>query len=668
MNISELRSKINEEIQSRLASRNFYDVLLTKTLKAKLKHLDEIEEILSYDKYKIVFIGTVGAGKTTAICHLFNLLTAYDKNETSSQLSMVDDKRNQKDIEVTEILKTGPGYTTLCEVELQLSENESKIFIDPYSEEDLIDTLSVFADFIQNSTSPDKDNPNNPGKQIISTELGRAIKNITNLNPVTQEVIEKGKKITKRIDQCKEAYLKCTNVDEFKTLLIEKANISERIMTEISYSTNYGDEKLWLKKTFEDINSARLSNFSLPKKIYISLSKNIIKESLFDNFESIIDTKGLDANENRKDIDDYIKDKKTICIFTTEYKDAPDTNIRNLLEYHFRDKLANNETKVVIIVLPHKGDAEGEEGAENREDGIEIRRGIVHDNLINSSITELSDSNILFFDALRFYNKEPNNKILFNLRNRENVERDRDDIVLNLLNTVDERKSFYKDEFDKLVSDVSQIIGGSLSVDEERLISETYSKIINYSNLNFYSYKDLTDKFVYYFKYNYAPMTIKAINRRFGFYDVRGIDIFYDAKKMSAEAILRTVTKDYSEKVVAILTDLRTEINNEEIGKLIDEIITQFHYLYKHFIDNVSSRIYDFLHEEKLEQSEKSDFWNDVMDLKGGGYRERVGATFRDELETTSDNLPNTNDFFKNITEEQWKNNVIAGVANYFEK
>jgi len=648
MNIDNLRTRITDEIANRNSKKNFYDVLVTKTLKAKLKHLAEIEEILSFNKYKIAFIGTVGAGKTTAICHLFNLLNLHEK-EADSNL-----------VEVSEILKTGVGYTTLCEVELLLSETESKIRIEPYTEKELQDILTIFAEFIQNSISPDKDNPNQPGKQVITPELNRALRNVINL----REVIEKGKKI----DLCKDEFIKCQNIENFKKSIFERANIQKRTTTEISYPQLFGNEKLWLKKTFDDLNSARLPEFSLPKKIYIYLSDNIIKKTLFDNFESIIDTKGLDANENRKEIDDYIKDKRTICIFTTEYKDAPDTNIRNLLEYHFSDKLANYHTKIVIVVLPQKGQPEGEEGANDREEGIIIRRGIIQDILNGIGINEIPDSNIPFFDALRYYSKD-SNKLYFNSKDLNKVESDRDDVALYLLNTIDERRTFYKKEFYKLESDVNLILGGiGLSEEEENLIIETKNKINRVSNLNFYSYKDLTDKFINYFKYNYAPMTIKAINRRYGFYDLRGIDIFYDAQKIGAESILRTVTKDINDKIIKLLTDLRNEINNEDIGKLIDEIQTQFQTLYKTFISETSTKIYNFLHNQKLDENSKNDFWNDVIDLKGSGYRERVGATFRDELETTSDNLPDTNEYFKTITEDMWENYVIANVTNYFER
>ncbi|MBN8588624.1 MAG: hypothetical protein J0L94_09915 [Rhodothermia bacterium] len=648
MDIENLRTRINAEISNRISERNFYDVLVTKTLKAKLKHLSEIEEILSYDKYKIAFIGTVGAGKTTAICHLFNLLNYHEKEEDSDL------------IEVSEILKTGVGYTTLCEVELLLGDTDSKIVIEPYNEQELKDILNVFAEFIQNSINPDKDNPNQPGKQIITPELNRALRNIINLN----EIFVKGKKV----DLCKEEFAKSENLEKFKELIITRAEIHNRKKIEINYPTLYGNERLWLKETFDDLNSAKLPEFSLPKKIYIHLSSNIIKKSLFENFESIIDTKGIDANENRKDIDDYIKDKRTICVFTTEYQNAPDANIRNLLEYHFNDKLSNYQTKVAIVVLSKKNQPESEQGANNREEGIIIRRGIIQDVLNGLGITEIPDSNIPFYDALLYYNKEVR-KLLFNPKNTKKVESDRDELALDLLNTIDERRDFYKKEFYKLESDVNQILAGvGLSDDEERLIIETKNKIHKISNLNFYSYKDLTDKFINYFKYNYAPMTIKAINRRYGFYDLRGIDIFYDAQKIGAESILRTVTKDINDKIMKLLTELRTEINNDDIGKLIDEIQTQFQTLYKTFISDTSIKIYDFLHNQKLDKGSKYDFWNDVMDLKGSGYRERVGATFRDELETKSDNLPDTNEYFKTITENMWDNYVIANITNYFER
>jgi hypothetical protein len=327
-------------------------------------------------------------------------------------------------------------------VELFLSPGKSKIVIDPYTEGDLIDLLNIFCDLIYNKLFPNDENKNHPGKQVISPELNRAIRNLVNLHEGNQEVVENGKKIRKRYDKCEDEYKKHNNLDGFKASIIEKANIPNRNTVEISYSESFGDERIWLKKTFENINSAKIPAFSLPKKIYVHLSTNIVKESLFNNFETIIDSKGLDANENRKDIDAFFKDPKTICVVTTGYKDAPDTNIRNLLENHFYDKLAYLHTKTIMVVLPQKGMPEQEDGAEgNREEGIDIRRSIIQGELNKLGVCDIPDSNIVFFDAHRFHTTS-NNTWLCNKSDDKKINDDREDIVLNLLEMV-ERHAFY---------------------------------------------------------------------------------------------------------------------------------------------------------------------------------------------------------------------------------
>ncbi|MEH2318193.1 hypothetical protein [Nostoc sp.] len=73
--IASLKQDLNKEINkiSRNSDINVPNYICINNLKSKLERLDEIEKILSIEKYKIAFIGTIGQGKTTAICHLFNL-------------------------------------------------------------------------------------------------------------------------------------------------------------------------------------------------------------------------------------------------------------------------------------------------------------------------------------------------------------------------------------------------------------------------------------------------------------------------------------------------------------------------------------------------------------------------------------------------------------------
>lgn len=82
------------------------DHIRKNNLKSKLERLNEIEKILRIDKYKIVFIGTIGQGKTTAICHLFNLIGEFNVSKKIGN-------KTKEVIETRELLSTGSGRTTI---------------------------------------------------------------------------------------------------------------------------------------------------------------------------------------------------------------------------------------------------------------------------------------------------------------------------------------------------------------------------------------------------------------------------------------------------------------------------------------------------------------------------------------------------------------------------
>ncbi|WP_375510834.1 hypothetical protein [uncultured Nostoc sp.] len=100
-----LRKEINQ--LSSHSEINIFNHICINNLKSKLNRLDEIEKILNIEKYKIVFIGTIGQGKTTAICHIFNLISDFNVSKTIANKS-----RNV--IETKELLSTGAGKTTIC--------------------------------------------------------------------------------------------------------------------------------------------------------------------------------------------------------------------------------------------------------------------------------------------------------------------------------------------------------------------------------------------------------------------------------------------------------------------------------------------------------------------------------------------------------------------------
>src|SRR5688572_21787213 len=112
MNMHEWRAQmaaLKQELQDAIASReeNFQrtipNYLCLNNLKSKLARLETIERNLDIDKYMLVFVGTIGEGKTTAICHLFNLVGEFSVSKTIGG-------RTKKTIkEIQELLATGSG-------------------------------------------------------------------------------------------------------------------------------------------------------------------------------------------------------------------------------------------------------------------------------------------------------------------------------------------------------------------------------------------------------------------------------------------------------------------------------------------------------------------------------------------------------------------------------
>jgi DNA replication protein DnaC len=72
--IQDLQTKITHEIATRSTHHNLSAIVSVKALQDITDRLTKIHKILNIQQYNLVFIGQVGAGKTTAICHLFDLV------------------------------------------------------------------------------------------------------------------------------------------------------------------------------------------------------------------------------------------------------------------------------------------------------------------------------------------------------------------------------------------------------------------------------------------------------------------------------------------------------------------------------------------------------------------------------------------------------------------
>jgi hypothetical protein len=264
--IASLQQSLRREITkiSGGSDINVIKHICINNLKSKLERLEEIDKILSIEKYKIVFIGTIGQGKTTAICHLFNLISDFKGSKTIHG--------KPKDvIETKELLSTGAGRTTICEVIIKAAD-KTYIEIEPYTVDEMENLIFEFCDYIAN-----KENPQSEQRIIISEEIQRAIRNVIELKKITKSVPdgEKTKSIT--LDKAKELFDE-SGIEVLKKTALNNANLESRSSNKIEFD-NQSKEQDWIKNIFDDINNVRLKDFAIPRKIYLYVSYDVLSGS-----------------------------------------------------------------------------------------------------------------------------------------------------------------------------------------------------------------------------------------------------------------------------------------------------------------------------------------------------------------------------------------------------
>ncbi|MEA5490186.1 MULTISPECIES: hypothetical protein [Pseudanabaena] len=654
ISISELKTEVQLAINNINDDKsNIFEHIRKKSLLSKLNRLDEISNILDIDKYKVVFIGKIGAGKTTAICNLFNLVHDIEKN--------VETKKGKRIIKVTEpLLSTASGRTTISEVIIK-SDKEIYIEIDPYDREKLELLITDFCESFYNDKSE---------SDVISVEMGRALRSITKLNTTTRKIKEEDSKITSKTIDLAEEKAKELSLEEFKEYAFENASLDNRFYDKADsriFCPELVDPKQWLKETFEKVNKADIPSFSIPKKIFIYINSEIFGVSELGLFDSIIDTKGIDENPIRPDLRDYIEREDTICLFTSTYNDSPETNVRELMKYFLSQHSKKYENRFVTFVMPHKGEPEKEnDGDGTREAGIEIKKGIIQDVFNRLNLNFVKD-NILFYDALQCYDEKGRME-------RDYDENDLQDMkaeVIFAINYIIENRK------DGLINEVYEIKnsfqlmqqGKTLSEQEVELIKVAVSRLEDIKNLDkrvpSFIYEEFIDKYVEYYSEKYKAWNTKdAIHRRLGTFEERGFDTFFDAKVVAEgtdeNEMLKRFTKNLKNEAEQIINELGSSL--KEIDSLTPEIKKQFEIQYDAFISRVGRQIESFLRGN----NENSVFWRELIDRrgKGSGYNQDVCTILRRKLEILDTGI-SANRILQEYSEKEWKN-TIEMILDFF--
>ena len=320
--------------------------------------LKRVAGFLAGTEHSIAFIGSPGVGKTTAICSLARL--------RDLSLGGLDQQM---------MLQTGGGRTTICEVHVRCG-REYAISVDPCSDEEMRQYVAEFCDHIIGLTETGE---SKPGEAVgLNAEIDRALRNMTGL---TIKRIKGPDGKLRQEDPAKELVAEYPNREDLQAQVFSRLDLLRRRRLSITYSKDSSTTGLhWISRVFAQINYGRHPEFSLPRRIEVSLPDPILDEMKVDL--RLIDTRGVDEPKApRRDLQSYLDDDRAIIVFCSGFKDAPDAAMLDVIDRAVQGGLRQSILeRGAIVVLPQDGeerkvrDQHGEQ-ASSVEEGRHIKEG-----------------------------------------------------------------------------------------------------------------------------------------------------------------------------------------------------------------------------------------------------------------------------------------------------
>ena len=308
------------------------------------KNLRESAKGVSQSEYSVAFVGDIGVGKTSAICRALGLEIADGKKPTPDA-----------------VLEVGAGGTTVCEVHI-VQGDEHGIRVEAISREEITREVREFATFLKEPPSPaddaDASEPLGTGETNgTSKEIDRAIRNMSGLARKRRRVNENGRTRVETEDPAQHLADETESVDSLVAEILARMSLDSRTKREIRYSDSAADSEplAWLKERFREINYGRAPEFSIPRRITVTAPDR----TLGDEYTSIkiIDTKGIDANSQRGDIENLFGEPNTISVLCSPFNSIPSPSVQNLLQRAAAGGY-EIERKAAVLGLPKNDEAE----------------------------------------------------------------------------------------------------------------------------------------------------------------------------------------------------------------------------------------------------------------------------------------------------------------------
>jgi hypothetical protein len=345
--------------------------------------LKRISALVSRREYAIAIIGEHAIRKSVTICKMIGLEIPHPGGWPT-----------------TPVLQFGPGHTTLCEVRLRTGP-EFGVLVEPCAQAEILGHVRDFADrvFRRLAVSDQSFGHDNFAELFMSEEIERAVRNMAGLK-VYRHTGPDGKSI--RRDHAEELATQFRSPEEYALEVLTLMSHSRRDSRNIWYDYTTGNCPLvWLKETFERINSGQHPDFTLPARIEIVIPRPLLGPT--DLKISLIDTRPISGLTARHDLDEYLDESHTLTLLCSGLNKPLEPACRLLLERAKESNIRNTCQNVALLLLSaaNEADAVSDEAdvlTESDDDEFQSKLERVRQELEPLGLQSLT---IGFFDVCR---------------------------------------------------------------------------------------------------------------------------------------------------------------------------------------------------------------------------------------------------------------------------
>jgi predicted ATPase/GTPase SAR1 family protein len=320
--------------------------------------IDDTLTFLENRRHDVVFIGSVGVGKSSLIAVLADLLVGGRPQDRAG-------------LKGSSVLEIGAGRTTVCEICLRAPRagdgGAVGLVLDPLSPQEMTREIEIFA---QGEWARAQPEPRGRAEDDASQEVHRAIRAMTGYADYTQTVVEDGVKRRKMVRATHEAAARFSSHAEFARHLIERAALDARKTDHWWWDTATPETLKELKSVLRVVNQGADPEAMLPRQMSIVVPEPLPGSSTGLDV-TLVDTRGLDDQiEARRDVQDHLRDRRAILVLCASFKDAPGDTMRAVLRSLSADAELRGLLPRSLLVLVDQGDAEQVNGADgDRETG-----------------------------------------------------------------------------------------------------------------------------------------------------------------------------------------------------------------------------------------------------------------------------------------------------------